>query len=130
MNAETMKALLEVVGFQVEKVSNGKQAVINFIAKEKNHYDVILLDIHMPVMDGREAAKCIRISGKDDAEMVPIIGLTANTFSDDEQKSKDYGMNLHMSKPIDADYLYQSVTNLIQERKVLEKEIDRIDIEK
>ncbi len=130
MNAETMKALLEVVGFQVEKVSNGKQAVINFIAKEKNHYDVILLDIHMPVMDGREAAKCIRISGKDDAEMVPIIGLTANTFSDDEQKSKDYGMNLHMSKPIDADYLYQSVTNLIQERKVLEKEIDRVDIEK
>lgn len=122
LNADTLIALLEVVGFKVTRVKNGRQAVISFISNTTDFYDVVLLDIHMPVMDGREAAKCIRISGKDDSKYIPIIGLAANTYSEDEKKSQDSGMNVHMSKPIDVEYLYSTLSELIIEK-------DRIKME-
>ncbi len=121
MNAETMIALLEIVGFEVDRVKNGKKAVINFISKPKGYYDTIFLDAHMPIMDGLDAAKCIRISGKDDAELVPIIGLVANTSSEMEKKALSSGMNVQMSKPVDVDYLYNTISQLIEERLDKEK---------
>ncbi len=117
MNADTMVALLSVVGFEVDTVKNGKLAVINYIAKKPNYYDVIFMDLHMPVMDGRDAAKCIRISGKDDANLVPIIGLAANIYTEDEKKTIASGMNTHMTKPIDVEVMYKTITKLIIERR-------------
>jgi len=71
----------------------------------------------MPVMDGRDAAKCIRISGKDDAKLVPIIGLAANIYTEDEKKTIASGMNTHMTKPIDVEVMYKTITKLIIERR-------------
>ncbi len=121
MNADTMIALLEVVGFKVDRVKNGKKAVINFISKPKDYYDTIFLDAHMPIMDGLDATKCIRISGKDDAKLVPIIGLIANTSSEIEKKALSSGMNVQVSKPVDVDNLYNIISQLIEER--IEKEV-------
>ena len=65
------------------------------------------MDIRMPVMDGLEATKCIRTSGKEDSRKIPIIAMTANAFDEDMKKSIDCGMNGHLSKPIDINKLYK-----------------------
>ncbi len=113
MARESMLAVLEVVGFEVDSVENGRQAVIQFVSKPAHTYDAVLMDIHMPFMDGREAARCIRISGKEDGETVPIIGLMTNTYDEDVEESLQAGMQEHLSKPVDVDKLYRVLRHVI-----------------
>ena len=113
MGQDALKAVLEVVGFEVEVVENGKKAVIAFISQPAFTYDAILMDVHMPLMDGREATRCIRISGKEDGETIPIIGLMANTYEEDIEESIQAGMQTHLPKPVDVEKLYRVLEKLI-----------------
>ena len=101
----------------MDTVENGKKAVISFISQPAFTYDVILMDVHMPFMDGREATRCIRISGKEDGKTIPVIGLMANTYDEDVKESLEAGMQAHLAKPVDVDKLYR-----VLEKVVLEKE--------
>lgn len=117
MSQDALRAVLEVVGFQVDAVDNGKKAVIQFISQPAGTYDAILMDVHMPYMDGREATRCIRISGKEDGETVPIVGLMANTYDGDVEESKSAGMQTHLPKPVDVNTLYQVLDGLLPEKE-------------
>ncbi len=105
-NAEFAKSLLENVGFKVQLALNGKQAVYSFLSNPSYTYDVIIMDVRMPLMDGYEAAGCIRNSDKADACSVPIIALTANAACDDEKHAIQSGMNAYLSKPFEKEMLY------------------------
>ena len=102
-----------MVGFTVDTVENGRKAVIRFVSQPAFTYDAVLMDVHMPFMDGREATKCIRISGKEDGEIIPIIGLMADTTDKDVEESKKAGMQAHLSKPMDVEKLYKVLHKLI-----------------
>ena len=115
MGQDALRAVLEVVGFQVDTVENGKKAVISFISQPAFTYDVVLMDVHMPFMDGREATRCIRISGKEDGETIPIIGLMANTYDEDIKESLEAGMQAHLAKPVDVDKLYRVLEKVVLE---------------
>ena len=111
INCSIICHLLESFGCKVEATSNGKDAVALFSASEPNHYDAILLDIRMPEMDGLEACRRIRALGGEgsycyEALEIPIIAITANVMDSDIEKSREAGMNAHLSKPIDPDELY------------------------
>jgi len=111
INCSIICHLLESFGCKVEATSNGKDAVALFSASEPNHYDAILLDIRMPGMDGLEACRRIRALGGEgsycyEALEIPIIAITANVMDSDIEKSREAGMNAHLSKPIDPDELY------------------------
>ena len=81
-------------------------------SSENGHYDAILMDIRMPVMDGLEAAKLIRRSEKPDASSVPIVAMTANAFDEDMKKSVECGMNGHLSKPIDMNRIREVLSEI------------------
>ncbi len=117
MGQDALRAVLEVVGFEVDAVENGKKAVIRFISQPAGTYDAILMDVHMPFMDGREATKCIRISGKEDGEAIPIIGLMANTYEADVEESKNAGMQEHLGKPVDVNTLYKVLNRLLPDKE-------------
>ena len=85
------------------------EEVERYLEQPAGTFDAILTDLMMPVMDGCEAARAIRGSGRADAESIPIIALTANAFLEDMQKSKDAGMDAHLSKPVDIAALEQTV---------------------
>ena len=102
INMEIARFVLENEGAQVQEAWNGKEAVDLFAASEPGGYDVILMDLMMPVMGGLEAAQCIRKLEREDAKTVPIIAMTANAFADDEERSLAAGMDAHISKPLDA----------------------------
>lgn len=113
MGQDALRAVLEVVGFKVDTVDNGKKAVIQFISQPAFSYDAIIMDVHMPSMDGREATRCIRISGKEDGESIPVIGLMSNTYEDDIKESIQAGMQAHLAKPVDVDKLYKVLKKVI-----------------
>ncbi len=113
MTMDAIRAVLEVVGFEVDTVENGRKAVIQFVSRPAFTYDAILMDVHMPFMDGREATKCIRISGKEDGEQIPIIGMMADSTDKDVEESKKAGMQAHLSKPVDVDTLYKILNKVI-----------------
>ncbi len=113
MGQDALRAVLEVVGFKIDTVNNGKQAVIRFISQPAFTYDAVLMDIDMPFMDGQEATKCIRISGKEDGESIPIIGLIPNTYEEDVRESLQVGMQAHLAKPVDVDKLYRVLEKVI-----------------
>lgn len=105
INIEVAEELLNIVGIQVEKAMNGRLAVERMLETEPGYYDLIFMDIQMPVMNGYEASKAIRASDRDDLTHIPIVAMTADAFSDDIRKSKDAGMNDHISKPVDVEKL-------------------------
>jgi len=109
LNAEIARTLLEDVGFVVEEAENGKKAVLMYGSMEPYYYDVILMDIRMPVMNGLEATNFIRAMGKEDSDTIPIYAMTANAFDDDMERSLQNGMNGHLSKPIDIKKLYRTL---------------------
>lgn len=117
MGRDAIRAVLEVVGFEVDEVDNGRKAVIRYVSQPAYTYDAILMDVHMPSMDGREATRCIRISGKEDGEEIPVIGLMANTYEADIEESLASGMQAHLGKPVDVDKLYKVLKKVIAHKK-------------
>ncbi len=93
---------------------NGKEGLKVFESSKLNSIDVILSDIRMPLMNGLEMTKAIRKLKRTDAKTIPIIAMTANAFEEDIQKSKEAGMNAHLSKPVKAELLYQTIDGLLK----------------
>lgn len=106
LNWEIAENILSEVGFQLERAENGQICVEKFQQSEIGFYDLILMDIRMPVMNGYDAAKAIRALDRSDAEL-PILAMTADAFSDDIQRCIECGMNDHVAKPIDVARLTQ-----------------------
>ena len=104
---------LEKQGMVVKRVENGQEAVETFADQPAGSFDVILMDIMMPVMNGYEAAKMIRSMDREDAKTIPIIAMTANAFTEDRIKAKEAGMDEHISKPIDMKLLVKIIHELV-----------------
>ena len=117
MNAEILMDILEMEDMTADHAENGKIALEMFEKNAAGTYDAILMDVRMPEMDGLEAAEAIRALDRPDAKTIPIIALTANAFDEDVQRSLQAGMNAHLSKPVEADHLYQVLGELIYEAK-------------
>lgn len=101
INAMIAVEILQEMGAEVDVAENGEVAVERFSAQPAGHYDFILMDVQMPVMDGRTATRHIRALNREDAKTIPIFGLSADAFVEDERLSKESGMNSHFSKPVD-----------------------------
>lgn len=114
MNQEIVKTLLEDKKCIVTVAENGKKGLEMFEQSTVDYYDAILMDVHMPVMDGLEASKAIRMLDRRDANTVPIIAITADAFLEDVKKSFAAGMNEHITKPIDPKVLYEVLHDVIQ----------------
>lgn len=117
LNTEIAKALLEMHGLFVETAENGLLGAKAFENSPAGYFDLILMDIRMPVMDGLEAAKTIRHMDRADAATVPIIAMTANAFDEDMKKSIESGMNGHLAKPVDVNELIKAVGMSIKKSK-------------
>ena len=102
LNMEIAETFLTDAGVQITKAYNGKEEVERYLEQPAGTFDAILTDLMMPVMDGCEAARAIRGSGRADAESIPIIALTANAFLEDAERVKREGMNEHLPKPLDV----------------------------
>lgn len=113
LNTEVARMLLESKGFIVDTAENGLRALEIYSKTQDGYYDAILMDIRMPLMDGLTAAKSIRHLSNKDAKTIPIIAMTANAFDDDIDKSKAAGMNAHLAKPIEPEWLYQTLYDFI-----------------
>lgn len=113
MNVEIILDLLEMYGAQCSAVENGKEALERFEASEPGEFQIILMDIQMPVMDGYEATEQIRSCSHRDARSIPIIAMTANAFADDIQKCLDAGMNAHIAKPLDINKLNKMIREYV-----------------
>ncbi len=113
LNAEIAQYLLEERGFAVDCVYDGSQAVERIRTTQPGTYDVILMDIMMPVMDGLEATRTIRSMEREDCHTIPIIAMSANAFDEDLKKSVECGMNGHLSKPVEVDKLYETLNAII-----------------
>ena len=114
LNAEIATVLLEELGMNVERAVNGKNAVEIFRDHPEGSFDVILMDIMMPEMNGYEAAKAIRaMNDRPDGKNIPIIAMTANSFAEDVQASLDAGMNAHLSKPIVIDEVIKTILRYV-----------------
>ena len=113
INAEIMMELLKMKGIEVEHAENGKLAVDAFAASSEGHFDAVLMDVRMPVMDGLAAASAIRSLNRPDAKRIPIIAMTANAFDEDVQRSLQAGMDAHLTKPVESDKLYETLSSLI-----------------
>ena len=109
INAEILELLLESKGAHCKIYPNGQELVDAFASVKPGEYDMILMDVQMPVMDGLEAARRIRSSENPLGRVIPILAMTANAFLEDMQKSKEAGMDEHLSKPVDIDALEQTV---------------------
>ncbi len=114
-NAEIVADLLELEDMETEHAENGQAALEMFSRAEPWHYDAILMDLRMPVMDGLEATRRIRALDRADAGRIPIIALTANAFESDVRASLEAGMNAHLAKPVDAEKLYETLSRSIRE---------------
>lgn len=102
LNMEIAETFLTDAGVQITKAYNGKEEVERYLEQPAGTFDAILTDLMMPIMDGCEAARAIRSSGRADAESIPIIALTANAFWEDAERVKREGMNEHLPKPLDV----------------------------
>ena len=102
LNREIAHTLIEEMGAEVEDACDGGEAVQKVIGSEEGYYNLILMDVQMPVMNGYEATRAIRNLERQDAKRIPIVAMTANAFEDDRQEALRAGMNDHFSKPIDV----------------------------
>ncbi len=112
-NAEILSDLLELESIESERAKNGEIAVRMFDESPEGYYTAILMDVRMPVMDGLTATKSIRALDRPDAQTIPIIAMTANVFDEDVQRSLEAGMNAHLSKPVESDRLFETMSELI-----------------
>ena len=114
LNAEIAQALLESEDVVVTRAANGNEVVDLYLSHPAGSFDAILMDIMMPGMDGYEATRVIRLSGKPDAADIPIIALTANAFAEDAKAARDAGMNAHLPKPLDFEKLKNILARIKQ----------------
>lgn len=117
MNREIAKTILEDKQIMVEEAEDGDIAVQMVRDAEEGYYDLILMDIQMPRMDGLEASRQIRNLPDKKGQKIPIIALTANAFEDDQKKSMAAGMDAHLAKPIDVDALFKTIKHYVQRPK-------------
>ena len=124
-NAEICMSVLNSKGAFVERVENGQEAVDTFKKHAKNYYDLILMDIQMPQMDGYEATQIIRTmeSGK----AIPIFALSADAYVENKRYSKEMGMDGHFSKPIDFDVMEKELSEYLLDVIKFDKEAGRLD---
>ena len=114
LNMEISQYILEAAGVIVDQAWNGQEAVRRFSESEPGTFDCILMDVMMPLMDGLEATRTIRAMQRPDAATIPIVAMTANTFSEDEQRSREAGMNLFLNKPVDSEKMLQTVLECLK----------------
>ena len=113
LNMEIAEFMLQNEGADVIKAWNGQEAVELFRNSEPGEFDVILMDIMMPVMNGYEATKMIRSLDREDAKTIPIIAMTANAFTEDRIRAKEAGMDEHVAKPVDGELLVKVIHKLV-----------------
>ena len=113
MNQMIAVAILENAGFTIDIASNGAEAVEKMEQAPAGTYDVILMDIQMPIMDGYEAAKRIRAMEDQKKAEIPIVAVTANAFEEDRKISLEAGMNGHLAKPYDIDAIMQTLSEIL-----------------
>ncbi len=116
INMEIAHAILEEEHLNITEAKNGKEALEIFQNSKLSEYDVIIMDVMMPVMDGLEATKAIRMLEREDAKKIPIIAMTANAFEEDRKACLDAGMDEHIGKPIDIPLLKRTITKAIGDR--------------
>ena len=114
LNMEIAEFVLQNEGAVVTKAWNGQKAVDIFRKSRPGEFDVILMDIMMPVMNGYEAAKMIRSLDREDAKVIPIIAMTANAFTEDRMRAKEAGMDEHIAKPVDGKLLVKAINELVK----------------
>ena len=117
LNMEIAEFIIQSEGAVVTKAWNGREAVEIYKKSRAGEFDLILMDIMMPIMDGYEATRTIRSMDRKDASTIPIIAMTANAFTEDKMKSKEAGMNEHISKPIDLKQLIKVITVVVSEKE-------------
>lgn len=117
INAEIMKQLLKMHSINVDLAQNGQICVDMFRSNPPFTYDAILMDIRMPVLDGLGATEAIRLTDREDAKVIPIIAMTANAFDEDVQRSLQAGMDAHLTKPVDAVLLIETLEKFIKDPK-------------
>lgn len=113
LNREIALELLGGSGVQMETAENGRQAIERFRDSEPFYYDMILMDIQMPVLNGLQATRAIRALEREDAKSVPIIAMTANAFVEDVQNSLEAGMDAHISKPLDMEKVFATMERFL-----------------
>ena len=106
---EIARFMLEKNGAVITEAWNGQEAVDIFAASKPNSFDIILMDIMMPIMDGLTASRGIRSLDREDAKKIPIFAMTANAFQEDIRQSRDSGMNEHFSKPLNEHELLSTI---------------------
>ena len=112
MNMEIARYILESGFAEVTPVFDGKAALELFKEKPAGTFDVILMDVMMPVMDGLQATRAIRACGKPDAKKIPILAMTANAYAEDRQAALDAGMDRHLAKPVEREDLLRALSDV------------------
>ena len=112
INREILAAMLEKT-YEIDMAKDGKEA-IEILEKKWKTYQIVLLDLNMPVMNGYEAAKMIRSLDREDAKVIPIIAMTANAFTEDKMRAKEAGMDEHIAKPVDGKLLVKVINELVK----------------
>ena len=115
LNQEIAQTILEDAGFMVETANDGVEAVKKMEQAVPGQYDLILIDIQMPVMNGYEAAKQIRSLKNRETASVPIVAMTANAFEEDREKSYEAGMNGYLAKPVSAEALINTIDKIMKD---------------
>ena len=113
INAEILVELLDIEGAKCTICENGQIAVDTFVNSKPGTYDIIFMDVQMPIMNGHQASKAIRESSHPEAKTIPIIAMTANAFDDDKKAAYDAGMNAHVAKPIDMNLVKKTVAKVL-----------------
>ncbi|MCQ2560275.1 MAG: response regulator, partial [Clostridia bacterium] len=119
LNLEITSEFLQLEGFTVDIAHNGSEAVEKVRIAPEYFYDLILMDIKMPIMDGYQAARTIRKLNRQDIAHIPIIAMTANAFKQDQDKSNQSGMDFHLSKPIDFTTLSETLQKFLDKSESL-----------
>ena len=121
LNAEIAEAILERAGLRIERVENGIQCVNRILKMPAGTYDMILMDIQMPKMDGYKATQTIRNLPDKDKACIPIIAMTANAFAEDKKKTMEAGMNAHLSKPLNVPELMDTIRKFCDGKQMCQR---------